>query len=109
MTTHYLDEAEQADTICIINKGQIVSYGTPGQVKADLIEEYVLLDATDRPALRAELQRLNLAWSEEPHFKIKLAGQAVHGLLKSIETPLSVIQTHNPSLEDAYLAIVGEV
>jgi hypothetical protein len=28
-------------------------------------------------------------------------------VLKSIETPLSLVQTHAPSLEDAYLEIVG--
>src|SRR5438094_8616860 len=28
LTTHYLEEAEQADNICIMNKGKIVSRGT---------------------------------------------------------------------------------
>src|SRR5579859_6536833 len=32
LTTHYLEEAEQADSICIINKGKIVSRGTPTQI-----------------------------------------------------------------------------
>jgi ABC-2 type transport system ATP-binding protein len=48
LTTHYLEEAEEADTICIIDRGKIVSLGTPAQVKAELVEEYLLLDADDR-------------------------------------------------------------
>jgi len=29
-------------------------------------------------------------------------------VLKSIDTPLNVVQTHMPTLEDAYLEIVGQ-
>ncbi len=107
LTTHYLEEAEQADTICIINKGKIVSYGTPDQVKAHLVEEYVLVDAADRGQLRAELRLLGLQFSETPMFKVGLDGKSVHSLLKQIETPLTVVQTHMPTLEDAYLEILG--
>ena len=28
-------------------------------------------------------------------------------MLRAIETPLNVVQTHSPTLEDAYLEIVG--
>jgi len=41
LTTHYLEEAEEADTICIINDGKIITNGTPEQVKAELLEEYL--------------------------------------------------------------------
>lgn len=109
LTTHYLEEAEEADTICIINKGQIVSYGTPDEVKADLIETYVLIDAADRPILRAELKALAIPFTETPLFRIGLNGnRSVHQILKAIDTPLTVLKTHNPSLEDAYLTIVEE-
>ena len=106
LTTHYLEEAEAADTICIINTGRIVSYGTPAQVKADLTEEYLLIDAADRAGLQAELARLNIPFTRPSLFRIELNGSNVHQLLKTIETPLTVVRTHAPSLEDAYLAIV---
>ena len=107
LTTHYLDEAEDADTICIINRGKIVSLGTVDSVMADLTEKYLMVDAQNRDALRSELNQLNVPFSETPQFKIELNGDVtIHQLLKSINTPLTVIKTHNPSLEDAYLAIV---
>lgn len=108
LTTHYLEEAEQADRICIIDHGRVVSYGTPAQIKADLIEEYVLVDTDDRVALRAELARLGLPHTGDGPFRVELDGRATHAVLKSIDTPLSVVQTHMPSLEDAYLEIVAE-
>ena len=107
LTTHYLEEAEQADAIAIINKGKIVSCGTPSQVKADLIEEYLLVDAEDRARLRSELQYLAVPFTENGLFKVSPNGRSLHQLLKSIDTPLTVVKTHTPSLEDAYLEIVG--
>lgn len=40
LTTHYLEEAEEADHVCMINKGSIVALGTPEQVKKDLLADY---------------------------------------------------------------------
>jgi ABC-2 type transport system ATP-binding protein len=106
LTTHYLEEAEQADRICIIDKGRIVAEGAPGQVKAELTEEYLLIDAVDRAQLRAELARLAIPFSETPLFKIGLNGYSAHQILKAIDTPLTVVRTHAPTLEDVYLAIM---
>jgi len=107
LTTHYLEEAEDADRVCIIDKGRVVSFGTPADIKRDLVEDYVLVDATDRSALGDELARLGYVTNGGPPFKVQLDGHTVHAILRSIETPLSVVRTHTPSLEDAYLEIVG--
>jgi ABC-2 type transport system ATP-binding protein len=107
LTTHYLEEAEGADAVCILNRGQVVSYGTPAQVRADLVQECVVIDAADRARLRRELQEGGLQFEETPPFRISIDGRSVHQLLKSLETPLTLVETHSPSLEDAYLAIVA--
>ena len=106
LTTHYLEEAEEADHVCIIDKGRVVSYGTPLDIKKELVQEYVLVDADDRRRLREELARLELPVEGDGPFKVMLAGRGVHPVLKSIDTPLSVVRTHAPTLEDAYLEIV---
>jgi ABC-2 type transport system ATP-binding protein len=108
LTTHYLEEAEEADTICIINKGQIVSYGTPTQVKAHLIQEYLLIDADDRDQLRCELTGLAIPFTETPLFKIELEGRNAQQIIKALAAPLTVLRTHAPTLEDVYLEIVRE-
>ena len=107
LTTHYLEEAEEADHICIIDKGRIVSFGTPDDIKRDLVQEYVLVDADDRSRLREELARLELPVTGSGPFKVSLAGRGVHPVLKAIDTPLSLVRTHAPTLEDAYLEIVA--
>jgi ABC-2 type transport system ATP-binding protein len=107
LTTHYLEEAEQSDRICVINKGQIVSYGTPDELKSQLTaQSYLLIDAEDREALRTELQHESIPFEETPKFKIWLENRDVQQTIKQIDTPLSLVKTYIPTLEDAYLAIV---
>jgi ABC-2 type transport system ATP-binding protein len=35
LTTHYLEEAEDSDNVCIINNGQIVALGSPSKIKKE--------------------------------------------------------------------------
>jgi len=109
LTTHYLEEAEEADDVCIMNHGSIVAHGTPAQIKAELVQDYLLIDADSRQQLRDELNLMQLSYEETPIFKIRMDGsRTMHQILRDIETPLTVVQTHTPTLEDAYLAIVRD-
>ena len=107
LTTHYLDEAEDADRICILDRGKIVAEGTPAGVKRDLTHEYLVVDAADRDALRQELVSRGIAHRETPLFEIPLADRGAHGILRSIETPLTTVRTVAPSLEDAYIKVLA--
>lgn len=40
LTTHYLDEAEDCDKVCIINHGKIVAFDTPAKIKKTLKTTY---------------------------------------------------------------------
>jgi ABC-2 type transport system ATP-binding protein len=107
LTTHYLDEAEDSDTICIINKGVVVERGTPDGLKRALTREFLLLDADDRDALAAELRGLEVAFEPGPPLRVDVSGRAAQQLIAQIRTPLTLLRTHAPTLEDAYLAIIG--
>jgi ABC-2 type transport system ATP-binding protein len=107
LTTHYLDEAEQADRICILDQGRVAALGTPDQIKADLLEQYVVLDAADRGALRRELEASHLTVRQTGPFHVMLNDRSAAAVVQSIVTPLTLLATHSPTLEDAYLRIVG--
>src|SRR2546428_2620086 len=93
LTTHYIEEAEEADTICILDRGRIVSFGTPDEVKARLIQHYVLVDAQDRGGLHRELVRLGFPFIDGPRVRVELDGRSVHQVLKAIDVPLTFVQT----------------
>jgi ABC-2 type transport system ATP-binding protein len=106
LTTHYLEEAEQADRVCVIDQGRVIASGTPDQLKSQLVEDYLLIDSVDRPALLAELSAMDVPFGESSLVRVDAAGSQVQTLLKKLQTPLSVVRTHTPSLEDAYLEII---
>jgi ABC-2 type transport system ATP-binding protein len=106
LTTHYIEEAERADRVCFIDHGKVVAAGTPAELKAALVDEYIVVDAEDRVALDAELTRRGLAHTGGGPYRVPLAAARTHATLRSIETPLTVVRTHAPTLEDAYLEIV---
>jgi ABC-2 type transport system ATP-binding protein len=108
LTTHYIEEAEQADKVCFIAGGKVVASGTPAELKAALVDEYVVLDAENRSALEAELTRRGLVHTGGGPFQVPLEAARTHEVLRAIETPLTLIRTHAPTLEDAYLEIVDK-
>jgi ABC-2 type transport system ATP-binding protein len=107
LTSHYLEEAEQADRICVIDSGRIVATGSPSELTTALATGYVEIDANDRTALQAELTRRHIAASGDGPFRLPVGTAETHAVLRSIETPLTFVRTHAPSLEDAYLEIVS--
>jgi ABC-2 type transport system ATP-binding protein len=107
LTSHYLEEAEQADRICVIDAGRVVATGTPSSLKADLAREWLVVDADDRPRLAAELAAHRLPVSGDGPYRIEADTRSAHAILRGIETPLTLVRTHAPTLEDAYLELVG--
>lgn len=109
LTTHYLDEAEGADRICIINHGKIVSLGTPNKIKQELVKEYIEIDSEkNRKKLVEELIDKKMKVEGSGPFIVHLNDNEVHKILKSIDTPLDHIRIHTPTLEEAYLEIISE-
>lgn len=107
LTTHYLDEAEDADRVCILNEGKIIAIGTPGSIKSNLIQDYLLIDAKDRNKLSAELKRLKYSFNSEELIKVDIKNKNPQMVIQSIKTPLTILRIHTPSLEEAYLEIIG--
>ena len=110
LTTHYLEEAEEADRVCVIDHGRIAVIGTPDELKRQLLDRSVLVDAVDRPALVAELQGLGLATADDPSGLLRVPYDATTAqeLIARIRTPLSVLRVHEPSLEEAYVELLRQ-
>ena len=111
LTTHYLDEAEDSDRVCVIDNGRISRLETPAELKLQLLERVVLLDAFDREGLIAELRRLGaqVGLDEDSGLvRVPFEGMTPQSLIARIETPLSVLRVSDPTLEEAYVALLRE-
>jgi ABC-2 type transport system ATP-binding protein len=107
LTTHQLDEAEDADMVCILDHGHVVAFGAPKHVKSQLAHDRLYIDADDRAALRRRLNAMNVPFSEDGVLVIELDGRSAHEIVRAIDEPLTVLRTESPTLEDAYLRILA--
>lgn len=111
LTTHYLDEAENVDRVCIINHGKIVFLNTPNALRETLSgRKHIRLDSDDRVRLLKELETKNIRFSIGDYVWVGFSSSdEAHQIIKNIETPLSLLDIHAPDLEEAYLEIIGKV
>lgn len=107
LTTHYLEEAEEADNVYIINDGRIVAHGTPSELKQKLTQEYVIFVTSEEKKLEQELEakRLDFAY-DDGEFRVRMEGHDIVRLIRSLKSPISHFSLHSPSLEEAYFSII---
>ncbi|HEY6275965.1 MAG TPA: ABC transporter ATP-binding protein, partial [Streptosporangiaceae bacterium] len=106
LTTHYLEEAEAADAVCVLARGKIIERGTPAEVKARQLSPELVLDATDRAALRCELEALGLPVAGTGPLRVPLAGRSAQGIVAALGAELTRFQIAEPTLEEAYLLLL---
>jgi ABC-2 type transport system ATP-binding protein len=121
LCTQYLDEADQlADGIAVIDHGRVIAEGTPGQLKSRVasgsvteVEVYGVPEATVE-RLR-ELDGVLAVWTEEREQAQVLSVQtradtqltaAILGHL--VGANVGRVSHREPTLEDAYVALVTE-
>lgn len=108
LTTHYLEEAEASDYICIINRGKIVSKGTPGEIKAELVENYVEIETDHKDKLVREIRKKGWEFEDKGEVRVFLNGLAAVKVIQSLKTPIKSVDIYKPSLEQAYLKIIED-
>jgi ABC-2 type transport system ATP-binding protein len=114
LTTHYLEEAEAADSVCVLAGGKIIERGRPDEVKERQLNPELVLDAADRAGLRRELESVGVQVSpgqgdaSQPvgPLRVPLNGRSAQDIIASVHTQLTRFQIAEPTLEDAYLVLL---
>jgi ABC-2 type transport system ATP-binding protein len=110
LTTHYMDEAEYADRIAIIDKGRIVALDTPANLKAAIGADAVELQTADDPAAIAALTAANFdARRTGAGITVIVADgeSAVAPLIAATTVPVRHVHVHRPTLDDVFLRMTG--
>jgi ABC-2 type transport system ATP-binding protein len=111
VTTHYMDEAEHADRIAIMDQGQIIALDTPAALKASVGKDRVQLQVDDAEAAIAALrERFGLeATIAEGHVTVAVtAGEEfVPRLFAELGVPIRGVSVARPSLDDVFMSYTG--
>ncbi len=119
LTTHYLDEADQlAERLAIVDRGRIITEGTPDQLKSELHGDAVVAELTpDADVEKAQRVVAELAGTREVTVEGRtvrarvddgaVAVPAVLAALDGVGLQVTAITVARPSLDDVYLKHTG--
>jgi ABC-2 type transport system ATP-binding protein len=111
LTTHYMDEAEYADRIAIMDAGRIVALDTPDALKASVGKDRVRVrTADDTATIDALKQRFDLdaTTSEgEVTFYVADGEEFVPRLFAELGIPITAVSVARPTLDDVFMAYTG--
>jgi len=118
VTTHYMDEAEHCHRLAFIQRGKIIAYGSPAEIKAEMMRGQVLeivpTDAVEAvKVLRAAQESGSL-----PIEEVELYGSLVHVVAPDMKKQQWAIKRElrqanirikdtdiiEPSLEDVFIS-----
>jgi ABC-2 type transport system ATP-binding protein len=109
VTTHYMDEAEQCDRLVLILNGNIIADGSPEEIKADLAGRMLEVQPERDPFTTLDQVGREPAVEDAYLFGLALRAVARPGATADVErllAPHGAVRTAEPSLEDAFVALV---
>jgi ABC-2 type transport system ATP-binding protein len=110
LTTHYMDEAEYADRIAIIDHGLIVATGTPEELKRQVGADTIELATADDAAAAAHITAAGFrVQAGEDHLVVFAEdGEAqVPRLIEAAGVRVRTVHVHRPTLDDVFLHYTG--
>jgi ABC-2 type transport system ATP-binding protein len=112
LTTHYMEEAERCDRIGFIHQGSLVAVGAPGDLKAEIGGDVVVVEATDPERMRSRIQQ---RFGCEPRLvdgvlRIELprGHEFVRDVVEAFPGEIRTVTFGKPTLEDVFVHLTGE-
>ena len=106
LTTHYLEEAENADQMYILENGQILASGSAAEIKTEFAPNKLILTVNDIEILQAKQKVIQFS-----HNQVEidsLSPQEAIGILKTNQENITDFSYRKGTINDAFLQITGK-
>lgn len=110
LTTHYMEEAANANHIAIIDHGNLMEYGTPYQLKEMYAKDRLLLYPKDITSLCDSLDREKILYKKmDQHIQIPI-DQTLHALpiLEKLKSQYHGFEVLQGTMDDVFLNVTGK-
>ena len=111
LTTHYMDEAENADRIAVIDHGEIQALDTPAGLKAMVGGDLVTVGTPDLEAAVAEIMdRFDIEATRHDDtltFHVDGGETFLPEFVRGFGQPVTSIGLRQPTLDDVFLEVTG--
>ncbi len=110
-TTHYMDEADNADRIAVIDYGKLIAMDTPEKLKKIVGKDIITVKTDDDD--RA-IEEIRLRYQIEArhdmdgiHLEVANGSEFLPVFIKEFGTKILSVSLRRPSLDDAFLKLTG--
>lgn len=111
LTTHYMDEAEKANRIAIIDHGKLVAMDTPAKLKSMVGQDIITVRTDDNDKAADEIKRRYRTEVRQDKdcvtFSIANGEEFLPSFIKEFSIKISSISLRHPTLEDVFLKLTG--
>lgn len=107
LTTHYMEETERADRVCIIDRGHIVADGTPTELRARYSSSVLTLRSQERFGLLAACSRSGVVFTDRGDEIEILADSADHARELLARLDPDDFEFRHGTMDDVFLAVTA--
>ncbi len=109
LTTHYMEEAANADHVVIINKGKIVAEGTPAQLKDEYSYDRLKIVAKDKKMLIETLEQMNKPYEKIADQFIIIVNDAEEAInmINQLRANIAQFEMVKGTMDDVFIQVIG--
>ncbi len=111
LTTHYMDEAEKADRIAVIDHGKLIAIDTPARLKSIVGKDIISVKTGDNNKAAEEIRhRYQIEAKSDGEglvFEVASGDEFLPVFIKEFGTKILSVSLRRPSLDDVFLKLTG--
>lgn len=111
LTTHILEEADRCDRLVLLHQGRIVAQGTPGELRARIGGDVVVLEADDTASLAGRIQQRfgfpATVMDGQVRVEIENGHRFITEVVEAFPGAINSVGLHKPTLEDVFVRETG--
>lgn len=108
LTTHYMEETERANNVCILDKGEIVAQGTPSELRATHSSSILTVRSSQPTTILDQCRRRGLETSRN-HQDILISVQSSAHALELLTTlDVDDFEFRHGTMNDVFLSVTGD-
>lgn len=110
LTTHYMEEAEEADYCIVVDEGKMAAKGTPFELKERYAADRLLLKEKEPGLLEAELEQRKIVYKKTAEiFEIELEDTLTAlPILNELKDYLQDFSVIKGTMDDVFIGITGK-
>lgn len=111
LTTHYLEEAKDADQLAVINKGEIIAQGTPSEIRSRFSVDKIVFYDVDFAKLQPIIQQVGLPFQiSKGNMRVDMidGNIGILALLNQTDELYGSFEVIKGNLDDAFISMIKE-